>query len=1438
MPLSGTVAANKALAQGYASLMLVAVTFQGTSTPLLLSTAPLDGVSGPAFPGIGILPAGNYIGRIAQQDIEALQQRSNQGIDRAAKVTLHIFDADHFIWTNYCKVYGFRGATVQMALVLWQAGTTNFSTDAPIQFVGTCDMEVPQQGGDIISVTANNGHDTATVKLPLFPIQPRCPLIFPANATQRAMAVNPSSTMCPYSPDQTGGVGNFGPSPNFVDPSTGDTITDGTGAYIVCDFIRSNSSDPYSGCMPRLGNAATTSVAADGDLQHDTTGRHTGAFAGIEWSPGTYYAYNKNYVQGKKIATFSYLNSAIWGSYQNLLYGTQWLAPKLANIIESGNDTKAEAMICTGDIGQSGVIQVLVQGISLNRAPSGDNNLWWDFNNTGGRFGAMNTDAGYSNPGHTALGDPYGSIACIRTTFYSDIFTGFGSPTVQVLASGPSLWVYAPVATSVGSGSSVTVTFPAGVADPYIPGAGSVTMVGGTLSGANGTFTATSAAFGPPGTVTYTCSAAGSGTGGFIGYQSNLVKSNPAWVLLDILLRSNWTTGEIDMATFAAAGTFCDTPITYINQSGQSATHARFKCQFAIEQRKSGAEIIAGILRSFNGYFVPGPNGLLQLFINQTLADSQPAAITGSNFNTAISSIHADGTAGTGHVAFAFDESSVARIGSGDNERPDLECEQNATIVTPNQIYINFQDEDNQFVQDSLGEVDANAVTRSGGALQPGGSVIPETLVVTGICNFDQATRIANVYLAERQYGNEANDPRGTRVFTFGTTIQVEHLRLGNLVYFSWQPLGIVRQLFRVIKIQPATNFTTCKITIQWHNDVWYTDEYGQQPQSFYSNAGIVAPNRAPLPWQAFGEQPNVPSANVFPAISTTEWNFQLAELDGVDASGSPYIQLQIAGDPPIDNPQSLTAPPRVPVQATTASTGGSIPGGITLLMQLCAFDVNGNYCGPSGFITATIPAGTNTNTVTISGLGWQTGTAGYDLMAGLDHYSITSQSKVTPGLGFMPSSITLTSLPNVLAYGPPDLAAGTRYVQAKRVLHAGIIGEAVVSTSNTSGVFKVTIGGPPSGTFTNSLAGYRLWLVARQSLAGGNLPIVELAISSASGSSTLGVTLIVDRDPTALLFAGDVVVVSAQANVASATTIGDTNFVSTYAPLGVDATDANYGIRIVEGKGRYQTRRITTVTGGGGGLWIYTVDHPWTVVPDSTSSFIVEELGWPFTLPTSPFSASTYTNSNMATIPVGNVANMAILVQVLIGDPSGTIFSSNWRSPYRIIWLTGAQGTRPVTASGSMVSTDRILEFDTSSVMGTTDTLSVAITSTLATSISLTSGAMTVNGTYCKINSEIMFIESGGGTGSLTVDRGALGTTAATHSNGATVNVAGELTFNLLPIASVPNQPLLFHKTSTDINYVLLTPAGGDTLPDGAASQILADTSSMLGTFSITAPG
>src|ERR1043165_5554069 len=155
--LSGTLLANKdAAPHGYAPLLIAQFVFtDGTS--LYCSTHNLNtSEGGTAYSGH------SYLARIADQDLAQIQARSEQGIDRIADVTLHLYNADQFIWTNYEKASGkgFKGARLYLSLILMDidpsTGGYVFTSDspAPLKFSGICDAPNFENGGQTIVVRA------------------------------------------------------------------------------------------------------------------------------------------------------------------------------------------------------------------------------------------------------------------------------------------------------------------------------------------------------------------------------------------------------------------------------------------------------------------------------------------------------------------------------------------------------------------------------------------------------------------------------------------------------------------------------------------------------------------------------------------------------------------------------------------------------------------------------------------------------------------------------------------------------------------------------------------------------------------------------------------------------------------------------------------------------------------------------------------------------------------------------------------------------------------------------------------------------------------------------------------------------------------------------------------------------------------------------------
>jgi hypothetical protein len=244
-------------------------------------------------------------------------------------------------------------------------------------------------------------------------------------------------------------------------------------------------------------------------------------------------------------------------------------------------------------------------------------------------------------------------------------------------------------------------------------------------------------------------------------------------------------------------------------------------------------------------------------------------------------------------------------------------------------------------------------------------------------------------------------------------------------------------------------------------------------------------------------------------------------------------------------------------------------------------------------------------------------------------------------------------------------------------------------------------------------------------------------------------------------------------------------------------------------------------------------------------------------------FRGATYTSGLRAgqelTVNLTDLdIDLAMLVQsVTMTDQGGGVFRWSFTAIYGIAredWKrtflgvgstligggatagSASRASRTITASSTQLLTDELVMCDTSGISTSTDTLSVGVNA-VATAWTVASGVSIVNGTYLQIGTEKVRVAAGGGTTSLTVERGALGTTAATHAGGATITVPGALVFQLLAIASAPNVSLILRKITADINYVKVQVAGGDTFSGGGTSLILADNTPDAGTVSLRSP-
>ena len=711
--------------------------------------------------------------------------------------------------------------------------------------------------------------------------------------------------------------------------------------------------------------------------------------------------------------------------------------------------------------------------------------------------------------------------------------------------------------------------------------------------------------------------------------------SNPAEHLKEIFqLWVGWPAAEFDEASFDTVATYNDVVLNYTNQWGASAARWRFTSALYLRQRESAADVIRGMRNSMRAILGPDTTGKLRLRTKRTLAGQQPATVSGSNYNTAVTSKLEDGSTANGYVAYRFDEGN-------------MEAPTPGTLTAGNVFQIAFANAENRHSIDSYNPIDSEDIQRSD-------QEIPGSFLVRGADNYGQLQRLMAAHLAEQMRGNWRGDTAGTLALEIVTNFRAIHLAVGDIVMVNWQLLGLSNQLMRVQRIQPDHNFAKTRITATWHSDDWYVDTYGQRAIPRPNSAHRNRLERPSFAWLPAGETPA--TNNVL--YGATDLSFYLAQTYERAADGSAIAKLDVWGKTPVNITTANPNPPALPVQGTTANTGGSIAGGRAYYVAIAATNSAGKLSALSPIAVVEVPTGTNTNTIGVNDLHWDTGATGYVAYAGTNPQALSKQAEASG----TPTSITLTAL-NVATLGAPDQEFDSFRARAKRVVHSGCWGTQVVAVTSTT--IQVAVVG--AGFTTNQWNGYTVsWLGAIRSTEA--LPIADWRVLSNTSD-----TLILDAGPNPVTIGvepGDVVVMRSKATAGTdgaGDYVTDPNWANVFAPTGL-AADVEEGniLRVIAGTGRGLTARIK----GNTGTKIY-VDLPFTW--DSTTRYIVEEPTWAVEQDSGQIDNDNPDADTSLQIDVNNYRGAVMLVQVLTMDGGGNE-AVDALSPIREIYVFGEQ--------------------------------------------------------------------------------------------------------------------------------------------------------------------
>jgi hypothetical protein len=576
-----------------------------------------------------------------------------------------------------------------------------------------------------------------------------------------------------------------------------------------------------------------------------------------------------------------------------------------------------------------------------------------------------------------------------------------------------------------------------------------------------------------------------------------------------------------------------------------------------------------------------------------------------------------------------------------------------------------INDQDNDWQQGTVQIGDAIAYDRTGQFVQA-------TLPVAGLPNYDQAYRAGQRFQAERYRGNPRVDSGGTEIITLESTAQTIHLEQGQIVAFSNTQMGYPFGLWRIEGKNPTNEYRRVEFILRWHEDAWYTDQYGQLPSPYTVNyLGSLGQSSVPYPW-APGLISNVPSDAIYGAGrgGGVYRTFQLTVTADQLFDNSISPQFAVAGFLPINKPVNSLGP-RVARQGTVAATGGVIPDGVTLFTYISAIDSAGNEGAVNLLPCVTSVAGAfGNNSVFVGVLSWPAGTTGYRVYSG---FSPLTPSFSTSGTG-TPSSIGIGGYTEGYAE-PPDPVFDHFVLKAKRVLKAGYLvlgpgfSQSIVvanSVTSTTITFHYGLNLNTNQFYTpavNELAG-RI-IIAVYQTDGTQVPFLHLRILSNNGfacsiDETMGVTNL------ASLSLGQTWFVVAHQIDGISTSNQTIHFTNNTA--GSDTTSlVGSSVRVIAGPGANQ--EIRTITAGHATLGNITVDQPFSPAITIGSTLVIEESAWAINAPQPPVTNSLATTITTMQAGFDNKSGQIWLVQAIGADKNGTETPANLCQSRLFFW-------------------------------------------------------------------------------------------------------------------------------------------------------------------------
>src|ERR1700761_5534521 len=390
-------------------------------------------------------------------------------------------------------------------------------------------------------------------------------------------------------------------------------------------------------------------------------------------------------------------------------------------------------------------------------------------------------------------------------------------------------------------------------------------------------------------------------------FQQTSYTNNPAWVILDILRRCGWSTSDLNLPTFTSAATFCGALISTTDLNGNAIQVPRYECNLILTKRQSAATVVRGIRVASSLMLRYGTTGLLELLPETTIAAQQPVLPDGGNSTETLNG---------GWPAYEFSDGSgpFSGIVRNPNGSSTVRLTSRSIAESSNRLSVEFQDESNEYQQDSLSLVDA-----ADSALI--GYEISSQSTALGIANFSQATRVLLRQLDKSTDGN--------MFVEFQTSFRSLKVRPGDIIALTYLKEGFIRVPFRVVRLSPSINYELVQILAQVHDDAWYSDN-----PAVLGGAGRQPGAQVQTPRPLIGLVVHDDPSGAF-----EYFDFQVTEQIQSQSDGTAIDTLTVAFSQPTKPAANSPNLPLLSLSPGYITGSGSIQGGAILYYAVTAVD-------------------------------------------------------------------------------------------------------------------------------------------------------------------------------------------------------------------------------------------------------------------------------------------------------------------------------------------------------------------------------------------------------------------------------------------------------------------------------------------------------------------